>query len=134
MWFIFLTIFALTGVIFYLVLADPTSNSGVTSSSSTLPNYANNPVKLVNGVQEVNVQLTPYGYNSDEIHVKQGIPVKFMFTAQSPSCGSILIMRDFNVRLQSTGTTAVAEFTPTIKGTFPFSCPMNMYRGKLIVE
>ena len=28
----------------------------------------------------------------------------------------------------------VLEFTPTKKGTIPFSCSMGMYRGKIIVE
>lgn len=137
-WLISLTIFALVGIIVYLVLASSGSNSSSYSSnqdSRSLPNYANNPVRMVNGVQEVDLQATIQGYNYNEIQVKAGIPVKLLFTAQQNiGCGSVLLMRDFNVRLQSNGETESAEFTPSTKGIFAFNCPMNMYRGRLIVE
>lgn len=86
--------------------------------------------------QIVNVKATAYGYEPGEITVKRGIPVEFRFSAASDAgCARAVVMRDFGVNLVSrSGETVVARFTPNTSGEFIFRCPMNMYRGRLIVQ
>lgn len=121
----------LVATIFYFVFA----STSVGSSSSVQPGSQSGDVKLIGGVQEVSLNAGSYGYDKTEIRVKKGIPVKFSFSADSGAgCGRMLLIRDFGVRLTSNGDVQVAQFTPTVSGRFPYSCPMNMFRGVLIVE
>jgi plastocyanin len=84
----------------------------------------------------VKMEVTPTGYSPNVIRVKKGAAVKLaVHNPLENSCLSTLNMPDFglnNINLK-TGTTNLS-FTPTSAGEYTFSCGMNMFKGKIIVE
>jgi plastocyanin domain-containing protein len=87
------------------------------------------------GVQAVRVRVKG-GYDPDVIVVERGRPVRLEFYREETSgCSDRVVFGDLGIArpLPAFQTTAV-EFTPERVGEFPFTCGMNMLRGKLIVE
>jgi Cu+-exporting ATPase len=87
------------------------------------------------GVQEVEITVKG-GYSPSLIHVKEGMPVRFVFDRQETGeCSSRVVFPDFAVSksLPAFSRTSV-EFVPTKIGTFGFACGMNMLHGTLVVE
>lgn len=76
------------------------------------------------------------GYSPNSIRVKRGQPVTLQFLRRdASSCLEEVVLPDFGVRqsLPLNQETAVT-ITPEQAGEFGFSCGMNMYRGKILVE
>jgi plastocyanin domain-containing protein len=92
------------------------------------------------GVQEVDLIITPGGYSPLRFSVKQGIPVKLTFRALGEvGCGNELNLptADGNsTALQLSGPDDQEEvtFTPTIVGQYQFFCGHAMYRGLMVVH
>jgi Cu+-exporting ATPase len=87
------------------------------------------------GVQEIRVRVKG-GYEPDVLVVERGRPVRLDFYRdETSSCSDTVVFGDFGISrpLPAFQTTAV-EFTPEKTGEFPFTCGMNMLRGKLIVK
>ena len=87
------------------------------------------------GLQEVDVTVKG-GYQPASIVVKAGRPLRLNFTRrESTPCGEEVVLPEFGRRahLPENKTVAV-EVTPTKPGEYEFTCGMNMYKGKLIVE
>jgi heme/copper-type cytochrome/quinol oxidase subunit 2 len=86
---------------------------------------------------KIKMEVTPTGYTPNEIHVKKGVPVVLeIHNPLKDSCLSTFTMPDFNinnVNLAVNETTKLT-FTPSKTGEYTFSCGMNMYGGKIIVE
>ncbi|WML44126.1 cupredoxin domain-containing protein [Neobacillus sp. PS3-40] len=86
---------------------------------------------------KIKMDVTPTGYTPNLIHVKKGVPV--ILEIQNPlkdSCLSTFKMPDFNINnvdLKVNETTKLT-FTPSKAGEYSFSCGMNMFGGKIIVE
>jgi plastocyanin domain-containing protein len=76
------------------------------------------------------------GYQPRSIVVKAGRPVRLTFTRkEASSCGEELVFPDFGKREHLPENQAVAvDINPEKPGEYDFTCGMNMYRGKLIVE
>lgn len=92
-------------------------------------------VAEVAGVQEVPITVKG-GYDPDVIVVKQGRPVRLLFTRQESSlCSEMVIFDkiDQSAKLPE-GETVAVEFTPKETGEIPFQCQMGMLRGKIIVN
>lgn len=94
------------------------------------------------GVQELNLTITPGGYSPIRFAVKKGVPVKLNFRALGEvGCGSTLI---FPSDPESENLAALTvspeqpvqtiEFTPKIAGEFGFRCSTNCYRGIMTVR
>jgi plastocyanin len=85
---------------------------------------------------KVKMEVTQSGYSPNVIRVKKGVPVELdVHNPLENSCLSILNLPDFNlnnVNLKA-GTTTLT-FTPSNTGEFTFSCGMDMFKGKIIVE
>lgn len=87
------------------------------------------------GFQEVEVTVKG-GYQPAAIVVKAGQPLRLNFTRREASlCGEEVVLPDFGKRahLPENRTVAV-EIVPNERGEYEFTCGMNMYRGKLVVE
>ena len=87
------------------------------------------------GIQEVAITVKG-GYSPESIEVQQGKPVRLKFYRdETSSCSEELIFSEFKLRrdLPSFETTVI-DIVPTNKGTFEFTCGMNMLRGKLVVR
>lgn len=89
----------------------------------------------VAGVQRVAIEVLG-GYSPSVVTVRQGQPVRLEFhRADIDSCTEEVVLEDLGIRryLPAYQTTTI-EFTPTLAGTYGFSCGMGMVHGKLIVE
>jgi plastocyanin domain-containing protein len=87
------------------------------------------------GIQEVDVTVKG-GYQPASIVVKAGRPLRLNFTRREASlCGEEVVLPEFGKRAHLPQDVAVAvEITPREPGEYEFTCGMNMYKGKLIVE
>ena len=87
------------------------------------------------GVQEIDVTVKG-GYQPASIKVKAGQPVRLNFTRREAStCGEEVVLPSFGKRAHlPQGKTVPVEVLPEKPGEYEFTCGMNMYRGKLIVE
>jgi plastocyanin domain-containing protein len=87
------------------------------------------------GVQEIRI-VVKGGYSPDVIVVQKDQPVRLAFYRDEASgCSDQVVFGDFNLsrHLPAHQTTTI-ELTPHETGEFPFTCGMNMLRGKLIVK
>ena len=92
-------------------------------------------VAEVAGVQQVPITVKG-GYDPDVIVVRQGRPVRLLFTRQESSLCSEMVIFDKigqSAKLPE-GETIAVEFTPKERGEIPFQCQMGMLRGKIIVN
>ena len=87
------------------------------------------------GHQEAMI-LVKGGYTPDTIIVRHGKPVRLNFRREeTAACSEKVIFADFDKSADlPTGETVPVEFVPDKPGEYEFTCPMGMFRGKLIVE
>lgn len=87
------------------------------------------------GYQEAMI-LVKGGYTPDAIVVRAGKPVRLNFRREeTASCSDRVIFSDFGKSVElPTGQDVVVELLPREPGEYAFSCPMGMFRGRLIVE
>lgn len=91
--------------------------------------------KLVKGVQVATVTVANGKYSPSIIKVKKGTPVEITFVGGSHlGCGSTIEAKSLKQKLTvKEGGKAVLKFKPEKAGDIPFACPMNMYKGKIVV-
>lgn len=84
---------------------------------------------LVNGVQQVDIQVLPNGYRPGYVQLKTGIPVKLnLITGNSLGCASQFRIPALGVSKNlAPNTTETVEFTPTQKGKIVGTCSMGMF-------
>ena len=87
------------------------------------------------GVQEVDVTVRG-GYQPATIVVKAGRQLRLNFTRREASlCGEEVVLPEFGRRAHlPENSTVPIEIFPREPGEYNFTCGMNMYKGKLIVE
>jgi len=99
----------------------PTSDSPAGSSAS-------------GDTQVVKMSVNGFTYSPATITVQAGRPVRWEIDASHTSgCALTLYAAAFGINQPLTQGMNVVEFTPQQKGTFPFSCSMNMVRGTMNV-
>jgi hypothetical protein len=92
------------------------------------------------GIQELNLTITPGGYSPIRFAVKQGIPVKINFRAIGEvGCGNVLIFpadlkNPSALQISDEQPVQVLEFTPQVAGHFGFRCTNNCFRGVMTVR
>lgn len=93
-----------------------------------------------NGVQELNLTITPGGYSPMRFAVQRGLPVKLNFRALGEvGCGNMLIFptgpdKYASLLLSDDHPTQVLEFTPELSGDFEFQCTNKCFRGIMTVR
>ena len=91
-------------------------------------------VSIINGIQEVNMQVNGGGYSPNSFVLKKGIPVKWnVDVTQLTGCNSELVLSAYNIDKNLKSGLNVIEFTPSKTGTISFTCGMGMLRGSFIV-
>ena len=90
---------------------------------------------VAGGVQEIDVTVKG-GYQPATVTAKVGQLVRLKFTRrESTPCGEEVVLPDFGKRAHlPQDKTVPIEVTPTKPGEYEFTCGMNMYKGRLIVE
>ncbi len=92
------------------------------------------------GVQEVDLIVTPGGYSPLRFSVQKGVPVRLTFRQLGQvGCGNELNFPTGGgayaaLALTDASDKQVLEFTPTEEGQFEFFCGHLMYRGVLTVR
>jgi len=78
--------------------------------------------------------LVKDGYHPSRIVLKKGIPVVLTFELREKSCTDIVRIVDLDINTTLTyGKGTDVEFTPNVTGEFTFACPMDMFKGTLLV-
>lgn len=87
------------------------------------------------GTQVITMTQSASGYSPKTLRVKAGTPVQWVITSQSSfTCASSIVVPSLGIRKNLEKGKNIIEFTPTEKGSIPFSCSMGMYRGTILVE
>ncbi|MEK7218631.1 MAG: sulfite exporter TauE/SafE family protein [Patescibacteria group bacterium] len=86
---------------------------------------------IVNGVQEVAMSVTGYGYDPAFITIKAGVPVRFVIDGtEAGGCTRGFVIPSLNISKVLQSGENVIEFTaPSTPGRVAFSCSMGMVRG-----
>jgi plastocyanin domain-containing protein len=87
------------------------------------------------GVQIIDVTVRG-GYQPAQITAEAGRPIRLNFTRrESTPCGEEVVLPEFGRRAHLPENKTVGiEVTPERPGEYEFTCGMNMYKGKLIVQ
>ncbi len=110
---------------------DSSDNSGTQNKGSSDSQSAS----VVNGKQEVTINLTDKGYDPAKIKIKKGVPVTVkLVTNDTYGCIRAFVVPSLNIQkvMPKTGEDSF-EFTPTEAGTISFTCSMGMYQGNFEV-
>lgn len=86
---------------------------------------------VINGKQQLYIQITSNGYTPAFMRVKKGIPVELILESKEAySCAVAFVFKEFDINtfLKPTDLQTFT-FTPQETGQFPFSCSMGMYTG-----
>ncbi|NMD00070.1 MAG: hypothetical protein GYA62_10160, partial [Bacteroidales bacterium] len=90
---------------------------------------------IVNGFQEVEIEVSNSGYKTNTKMLKAGIPVKLRIVSNNVfSCSRSFVIPSINYSavLPQSGTETI-EFTPTQTGNLIYTCSMGMYTGSFTV-
>lgn len=102
-----------------------------TSRAAAYPN-----VKVVDGVQQLTIEIANEGYLPSLVQVKKDLPVELTLVTRGGiySCAAAFTFREFGINTFLGPTdTQTFTFTPTKKGRFTYACSMGMYRGVMEV-
>ncbi len=114
---------ALTGSSFTLDSLNPLKSGSASAQS-----------KVINGVQEINMDVTASGWSPNSFALKKGIPVKWNINVkQLTGCNKEIIVKDYNLDIKLKQGLNVVEFTPAKEGTIRWSCWMGMIQGSFLV-
>jgi plastocyanin domain-containing protein len=113
-------------------------NRGLTNlGSGFIPTTSsgNNGTQIINGYQEVKMNLSTFGYEPNVLYVKKGVPVRWIINVKQMSgCTSAIRLDDYNIYKQLSYGENIIEFTPDKLGELKFSCGMRMVWGKFLVQ
>lgn len=91
------------------------------------------PARTAPGVVEV--QVTARGFEPDRIELAAGKPVTLRFTRKvAQTCADAVDVQGDPVRhMLPLGAPVDVRVTPPLSGQLAFACPMNMFRGTIVV-
>lgn len=117
--------FALTGVNLAQVFASVVGNRQAAQISVPAAQ---------NGIQEISMRVTPYGYEPQQLAVRAGIPVRWTIDGTlARGCTSVLVIPTLNIVRPLQQGPNIVEFIPEQPGQLAFSCSMGMVRGSIAV-
>jgi hypothetical protein len=92
------------------------------------------------GIQELNLTITPGGYSPIRFALKKGIPARIVFRQLGQvGCGNVLVfpadpVSPTALTLKSLTDVQTLDFTPKTAGSFQFQCTNNHFRGIMTVQ
>jgi len=84
--------------------------------------------------QKVVLGIKNYNYYPNTIEVKANQPVRIYLDKSVAGCYRSFTIRELGIAKYLKTPEEYVEFTPTIPGTYGFSCSMGMGRGTMIVK
>ncbi len=107
----------------------------VNGKNGTTSNVVSNNGQVVQGqTQKVLISGKNFNYYPSKINVKANQPVEITLDDKVKGCLRAFTIRDLGVSQYARTPNDKIFFTPNKKGTFTFTCSMNMGFGKIIVE
>ncbi|MBR9704794.1 hypothetical protein GOV12_05255 [Candidatus Pacearchaeota archaeon] len=89
---------------------------------------------IVDGFQEINMEVNRYGWEPNSFVLQKGVPVKWIIDVKElTGCNNEIIVRNYNLKFKLKKGINTIEFTPDKKGTVSWSCWMGMIPGTFIV-
>ncbi len=96
--------------------------------------YANKPHIKIPGVQKATI-VVDSGFKPSRITVKSGQPVELTFDTKHRGCATSVIFKDLHItKALVDGKKTIVTFTPKKPGTIGFACPMDMFKGVVVVK
>jgi sulfite exporter TauE/SafE/copper chaperone CopZ len=96
---------------------------------------ADSNVVLLNGYQEIHMDVTRYGYEPNRFVLKKGVPVKWVIDGKElTGCNNAIQVPKLGLTFDIEKGEQTIEFTPTESGTISWSCWMGMIPGSFIVK
>ena len=84
--------------------------------------------------QEINMEVTRYGWTPDTFTLKKGVLVKWNIDVKElTGCNNEIIVRNYGLDVKLKQGMNVVEFTPDEAGTVRWSCWMGMIPGVFII-
>jgi Cu(I)/Ag(I) efflux system membrane fusion protein len=116
-------------------LIDSESNLQMPPSQGSAPSTHQHGASQSGSVSEVSIHVKGQ-YHPDTVRVSLGSIVRLNFYRDEESaCTKEVVFKDFNIRLELPAwQTTTVELSPTARGTYAFTCGMEMVHGTLIVE
>lgn len=117
------------------VVEDTLAQINPSLKNSNAISYDSSVVKVVDGVQTVDMTIYPNAYSPNYIQVKSGFPVKLnLSTSDKIGCTSAFQIPSLGISKQLIpSSTDSIEFIPQDKGKIAFTCSMGMYSGVIEV-
>jgi plastocyanin domain-containing protein len=85
---------------------------------------------VADGVQEVAMRVTRFGYEPSALTIKAGIPVRWTIDGtEATGCTSVLVIPSLNITKPLKSGANIIEFTAPNPGPLAFSCSMGMVSG-----
>jgi heme/copper-type cytochrome/quinol oxidase subunit 2 len=112
-------------------LLSPASVAGKTVQKNETP------ANVVSGprYQEIQMNVTRYGWTPNQFVLKKGVPVRWVINGlEVTGCNRAIQVPKFGLKFDVKPGLQTIEFTPAEAGTVPWSCWMGMIPGTFIVE
>lgn len=135
---IFMVIYSVNGVL--LVLDSPVTVQKILSPITYLFSDErfedmSRSTPVINGEQQVTINITNDGYQPNFVRVKQGVPVRLLLQSKDTySCALAFVFKEFGINtfLEANDSQSFT-FTPSKAGKYRFACSMGMYSGVMEV-
>lgn len=89
---------------------------------------------LVDGYQEIHMDVTRYGWEPNSFVLKKGVPVKWLINVKElTGCNNEIIVPAYDLDIKLKKGLNTVEFTPDKTRTIRWSCWMGMIPGSFIV-
>ena len=96
---------------------------------------AGSEVKIEDGVQEIRMEVTRYGWEPDTFVLKRGVPVRWIIDGKEINgCNNAIQVPAYDLDFDIGSGEQVIEFTPDEEGVIRWSCWMGMIPGTFIVK
>jgi hypothetical protein len=107
---------------------------GLCATKGKVPSV-NGTVKVVDGVQVLEIGIKGETYNPNTFTAKAGMPIKVVFTGKADHCLAKptfpKLKKSVNIGQSGSGTIDLGALTP---GTYELTCGMGSHGGQLTVE
>jgi uncharacterized protein len=105
-----------------------------TKVNANVNSNTNSNVILVDGYQEIRMDVLASGWSPNKFVLKKGVPVKWIINGKEiTNCNKAIQVPKLGLKFDVKPGLQTIEFTPTEAGTIPFSCWMGMIQGTFIV-
>jgi uncharacterized protein len=102
--------------------------------SQQIGDISNNSAVMVDGSQEINMEVTAEGWSPTVFVLKKGVPVVWKINAKKLTyCNSEVIVPGYGLDIDLEEGENIIKFTPGKEGNVEWTCGMGMLHGTFVV-